>query len=93
MIKVKRVLAPIDGTPFEEVNSFLTDNYVGVYGEYYDGSEGFVIFPLDNDEFTMYFAGIPKTLEELDEKVFELVEERINSVSTSRHLKPTILED
>lgn len=91
MIKVKRILAPVNDMSFEEVNSFMTNNYIGVF-THYNGEEGFVIFPLDDNEFEMSFIGLPKTLEELDEKTFAEVEEHINTVSDSRHLDISIFE-
>lgn len=91
MIEVKRILAPINGMSFKEINSVMSENYIGVY-VHHSGEEQFAIMPLDDGEFKITFVPAPDTLEELDEKFYETVEEHIEKVSDSRHLEISVYE-
>ena len=92
MIELKRVIAPVDDTPFDEICSFETDDFIGVFIEY-KGTEKFALMPKDVYEFCIDFIDMPKSLEELDCKVYDLICEHINCVSTSRHIEFNIIED
>lgn len=91
MIEVKRVIAAADGTPFENINSFITENYVGVF-THHEGEDVFAVFPKDGG-FEMSLVPFPDCLQELDEKIFDLVEEHIEKVSTSNNLEIKIWEN
>ena len=82
MIELKRVLAPIDDTPFEEICSFETENYIGIFVE---NPEKFIVVP-KRGEFEIISIGFPKSLQDMDEKTYQETGERIASVSTSRIL-------
>lgn len=98
MIKLTRILAPIDDTPFDEICSFETENYIGVFVDFVDsslkdGQPGFIVMPKCDSEFSMDLINFVDTLEKLDERVYSVTEERIIAVSTSRCLDIKINED
>lgn len=97
MIELKRVIAPVDDTPFDEICSFETENYIGIYVDcMYVNDEfisSYVILPKNDLEFSIDFVNVPVNLEQLDNKVFEIVGEHITCVSTSRQLDIKICED
>lgn len=92
MVGVKRVISAADGTPYDEINSFTSENYVGVFSQY-GGKDVFVVFPLDGSEFEFSLIQAPDTLDELDQELYNLVEEHIEKVSTSNKLEISIYED
>lgn len=94
MIELKRVIAPIDDTPFDEICSFETENYIGMYVDDFPKYHisGFILMPKDDIEFGIIFIEIPNDLEKLDTIVYGKVEEHIESVSTSRRLEVKIIE-
>lgn len=91
MFEIKRMLVPINGMPFEDINSVMSENYIGVYTQH-DGEEGYVIIPIDDLVFEIIFVPVPDNLEELDEKFYKAVGEHIEKVSDSRHLEIAICE-
>ena len=95
MIELRHVLAPVDGTPFDEICSFETANYIGIYTDFFPvGSiSGFVVMPRNDIEFSIIFIQAPNNLEELDSTVYDEVDEHIESVSTSRCLNIRIVEE
>lgn len=95
MIKLKRTLAPVDDTPFDEICSFETENYIGVFVDQFPiaSTIGYAIMPKSDSEFSLAFVDEANTLEQLDEIVFRKVEEHIIAVSTSRCLNIKIDED
>lgn len=95
MIELKRILAPVDDTPFDEICSFETANYIGVFVDNFpdDWQPGFVILPKGDSEFSLDFVKFVSNLERLDEIVFEKTAEHINGISTSRCLEIKINED
>ena len=88
MIELKRVLAPADDTPFEDICSFETENYIGIFVE---NPEKFIVVPKWG-EFEIISIGFPKSLQDMDEKTYQETGERIASVSTSRVLAIKIYE-
>lgn len=80
MIKLIRVLAAEDGTDFDNICSFTTENYVGVW---WHEEERFVLIPKHDIEFHGKMLPVCCTLHELDIAVFEYCEEHIEDVSTS----------
>lgn len=95
MIQLKRVIAPADDTPFDDICSFETENFVGVYVESLPKIHlpGFMIMPKENYEFMAECIDMPDSLDKLDNVVFDKVYEHIESVSTSRCLEIKINED
>lgn len=95
MIELKRILAPVDDTPFDEICSFETENYIGIFVDTSPATftSGYVIMPKSDSEFSFAFVDEANTLEQLDEIVFRKVDEHITAVSTSRCLDIKINED
>ena len=92
MVGVKRVISAADGTPYNEINSFISESHIVVFSQY-EGKDVFIIFPLDVSEFEFSLIQVPDTLDELDRKLYDLVEEHIEKVSTSNKLEISIYED
>lgn len=94
MIALKKVIAPVDDTPFDEICSFETPNYIGVYVEESPVNHRpcFVLMPIMDGEFSLECIPMPESLAELDEIVYKKVRENIQSVSTSRSLTVVIDE-
>lgn len=95
MIELKRVLVPVDDTPFNDICSFETESYIGAFVDHIPKTcnSGFVVMPKDNYEFSLIFVDCPDSLEKLDDMVYDRVDEHIESVSTSRCLDIKINED
>ena len=95
MIELKRTLAPVDNTSFDEICSFETNNYIGIYvnnfPEVYES--GYIVMPKSDIEYSIDFIKTPNNLEELDSIVYDKVDEHIDCVSTSRCLEIEICED
>lgn len=94
MIALKKVIAPVDDTPFDEICSFETENYVGAYVDDLPRihEPGFVLMPKNGGEFSIEVFIIPESLEAIDNIVYSKTKEHIVSVSTSRSLKVEIDE-
>lgn len=94
MIALKKVIAPINDTPFEEICSFETPNYIGAYVEESPVDHGpcFVLMPKMDGEFSLECIPMPESLAKLDEIVYKKVKENIQSVSTSRSINVEIDE-
>lgn len=90
MIQLRRVLAPIDGTSFDDIRSFTTEEYYGLYDF---GCNQWIIFAKSDSEFSSERLGSPDTLEELDEKVYEATAEHILSVSEDQHYNFVLVDD
>ena len=95
MIQLKRIIAPVDDTPFDEICSFETANYIGIFVDDFPKYHisGFILMPKDDIEFWIIFIETPNNLEKLDTIVCGKVDEHIESVSTSRRLEVKIIED
>ena len=95
MIELKRILAPVDNTPFDEICSFETENYIGVFVGTFPTTftSGYVLMPKGDIEFSFAFVDEANALEQLDEIVFRKVDEHITAVSTSRSIDIKINED
>lgn len=94
MIELERILAPIDGTPFDEICSFETANYIGAYVDFFPEvhESGFAVMPKNDIEFSLIFIKAPNNLDELDSIVYDKTDEHIVCVSTSRCLEIKICE-
>lgn len=96
MIELKHIIAPIDDTPFEDICSFETDSYIGMYVESVPGVclPGFAIMPKKRgDEFSIAILKVPDSLDKFDTLVYDKTKEHISCVSTSRCLDIKIYED
>lgn len=82
MIELKRQLCPVQSLDFEDMVSFRTESYVGMY-EY--GIEQYVIFPIADCQLDVGYLGTPKNYDELDDEVYEMVGEHITHVSGDCH--------
>lgn len=94
MIALKKAIAPVDDTPFEEICSFETPNYIGVYVDSspVDHEPCFVLMPMMDGEFSLECIPMPESLAKLDEIVSKKIGENIQSVSTSRSINVEIDE-
>lgn len=97
MIELKRVIAPVDDTPFDEICSFETENYIGIFVDYINildsfATPKFLIMPKNTIEFSIEFIEIPDSLDKLDNSVYDKTDEHIIGVSTSRSLEIKIDE-
>lgn len=92
MVGLIRTLTPSNGMQFEEILSFETKNYYGIYNG--AGNEFMVIGKEDTD-LNIYFIDFSycHSLDDLDRETFELCEEHIIGVSTSNKYKLQIIED
>ena len=80
MIKLIRTLAPENGMKFEDVLSFETENYVGMYSH---TDDSFILFARSDEYFNPVVLENCNTLDELDEAVYEECNEHITGVSES----------
>ena len=96
MIALKKVIAPVDDTSFDEICSFETENYIGIYVDNLPKihEPGFVLMPKNDGEFSIDCIPVPESLEKLDSIVAsKTLEEHIVSVSMSRSLRVEIDEE
>ena len=82
MIKVTRILAPENGMPTNEINSFETENYYGIWDHNLDR---FALIKKKEIEYSSEHLSKSyyDNLQEIDDEVYELIEERIIGVSDS----------
>lgn len=80
MIKLIRKLVPENNISFADVLSFKTENHVGFWNEI---NNSFLLFPDWSCTFECSILPDCGTFEELDEAVYQLCEEHIDSVSYS----------
>lgn len=80
MIEVKRVLAPVNGVDFNDICSFTTETCIGIYDH---TCEKWLLVDRESIEFSSIYIKNTDTLEELDDAVYDAIEERIEGVSTS----------
>lgn len=78
MAKVIMTIAPEDGMCFDDIFSFKTENYVGMWD---NSTEKFVLMRSSSRYFEpWYLDNDYETLRELDDDVFELCDEHIIEV-------------
>lgn len=78
MQKVIRKLTPENNMGFEDICSFETESYIGIWDHKIGG---YVVFAKSDCEFWLHPLPICSNLEELDNKVYNLVQEHITGVS------------
>ena len=89
MIKLTRILAPADGTDFEDICSFSTESYVGIWDH---EASAFVLFAKSDSEFHCMVLPHCESLDELDDAVHAKCDEHIDEVSESSSYEFKILE-
>lgn len=79
MVGLVRTLAPANGMNFDDICSFTTEHYVGIWNHCEDA---FAIMAKDDCEFNLeHLPSYIETLDALDDIVYNKVEEHIISVS------------
>ena len=89
MVKLIHTIAPENGMDFEEICSFETKTMIGIWNH---ESNRFVLFAPDDIEFHLWTLPACKSLEQLDQEVYNIVEEHIVGVSDSSTYNITIEE-
>lgn len=78
MIELVHILAPKEPLDISEVSSFFTKNYVGIWD---CRNNQYALMPKENGAFYLYLIPHCETYNELDQKVFDKIEEHILYVS------------
>ena len=78
MVKLIRTLAPENGMQFEEICSFHTMNYIGVWNH---AADTFALVAKSDVEFNLVHLPTCENLDELDDRVYAECDEHIISVS------------
>lgn len=78
MQKVIRKLIPENNMDFENICSFETESYIGIWDQRQDN---YVVIAKSDCEFWLYSLSPCDDLEDLDNKVYDLVEQHIIGVS------------
>lgn len=90
MVKLIRTLAPEDGMKFEDIVSFETKNYVGIWNH---TGDSFVLFAKYDCQLDIMRLFDCESLDELDDQVYKLIGERIIGVSDSGSYKFILVEE
>ena len=90
MINVIRVLAPANGMDFDEIALFETPDFLGIFDGY---RNGFDLIAKEDIEWRVVPLPACRSLEELDELVYEECEQHITAVSPRQKYSITIAED
>lgn len=78
MAKVIMVIAPEDGMYFEDICSFKTENYIGIWN---DIADKFMLMKKSGGYFEPWYLDEEyESLRELDDAVYEICEEHITEV-------------
>lgn len=79
MAKLIRTIVPENGLRYNDLLAFRTRSYVGMW-DYH--SDRFALIETESAEFNVQFidTDIAPDFEELDQKVYEMVEEHISEV-------------
>ena len=90
MQKVIRKLTPENNMDFENICSFETDSYIGIRDH---ANDRYIMMAKSDCEFWLHPVVQCADLENLDNKVYDLVEEHIIGVSESSNYTFRIDED
>lgn len=90
MVGLKRSLAPADGTKFEDILSFETETYYGIYNTFDDE---FILIAKEDIDFSAESIRYAETLDELDDMVYNACGEHIIGVSNSSKYKLILVDD
>ena len=80
MVRIIRSLAAEDGTRFDDIQSFVTESFVGVWNGV---SESFLLMSASADYFEAFKIPFCKSYEELDSAVMKICGEHVLAVSES----------
>ena len=89
-MKLKRMLAPENGADFENIVSFATESYIGIWDHC---SNGFLLIAKEDIEFSCEELGNFDTLDELDDAVYIACDEHIQEVFESSAYKITLIDE
>lgn len=89
-MKLKRALVPENGTDFENIVAFATEDYVGIWDHC---SNGFLLMAKEDSEFSCEELGNFDTLDELDDAVYDECGEHIKEVFESSAYKITLVDE
>ena len=90
MVKLIRTLVAENKMRFDEIMSFETKNYVGIWDHLGDS---FVLFAKSDAQLDIMHLFDCETLDELDDQVYKLIDERIIGVSDTGCYKFAIIEE
>ena len=89
MTKLIRSLACADGTEFEEIQSFETETF---YGIWINNTAAFGLIPNEDDYFDITILDEVHSFDELEDEVFKTCGEHVIGVSISSKFKLTMIE-
>ena len=90
MVKLIRVFAPENGMHFDEICSFETMNYIGIWNH---AEDKFALVAKSDLEFNLIHLPICDDLDELDGRVYAECDEHIISVSYNSTYEIALKED
>ena len=90
MVKLIRTLAPENGMHFEEICSFRTMNYIGIWNH---AEDKFALVEKSGVQFDLVHLPICENLDELDSSVYEVCAEHIISVSDRSAFEIALTEE
>ena len=92
MIDLIKSLSPKNGMSFEEICSFETENFYGIYNH---AGEEFLIIAKEDNEMNLYAIDSCSchSLDELDAETYTICEEHIIGVSAAQRYKFQVIED
>ena len=89
MTKLIRSLACADGTSFEEILSFETETF---YGVWINNVGAFGLIPKNDDYFDITILNEVHSFDELEDEVYRTCEEHVIGVSTSSKFKMIMID-
>ena len=89
-MKLKRMLAPENGADFENIVSFATESYIGIWDH---NNNSFFLIAKEDSEFNCEELGNFDTLDELDDAVYDECCEHIEEVFESSAYKITLVDE
>jgi hypothetical protein len=90
MVKLIRTLAPENGMHFEDICSFHTMNYIGIWNH---AADKYALFAKSDVEFNLVHLTFCENLDELDDRVYAECDEHIISVSDRSTYEFALTED
>ena len=90
MIKVITSIVPENGMDFEEICSFKTDNYIGIWNH---RESSWFLFSESDIEFNGISIPNCETLADLDNAVYDVCDEHIIEVSESQSYHFVLIEN
>lgn len=90
MAKVIKTIAPENNMEFDRIYSFQTENHIGIWSHIDDC---FLVVAKSGREFYRYEVQNCDSLEDLDDKVFDICDEHIEDVFESGAYTFTLAEE